>query len=171
MGNLTSQLPTMFWILKSKNFAGKPSFWMILAYFLAARRESSSLFAPVHTILPEEKIRAVVLGSRILMITAAKRFGLYSALRAWRAIFLRSNLQLRLTVETMFLAKKTIQNWIWYGLLRSTGEWTIENDKFTEHVAVMWFRPNHWKCVYGWWAAILTQYKHATNKRIWIKSI
>ena len=31
------------------------------------------LFAPVHTIFPELKIRAVVRGSRILMMTAAKR--------------------------------------------------------------------------------------------------
>jgi len=38
-----------------------------------ARRESSSDFAPVTTILPEAKIKAVVLGSRIRMITAAKR--------------------------------------------------------------------------------------------------
>lgn len=55
---------------------------MIRAYFLAANLESSSLFAPVHTILPEEKINAVVRGSRIRIITAAKRLGLYSALRA-----------------------------------------------------------------------------------------
>lgn len=75
---------------------------MIRAYFLAASLESSSLFAPVHTILPEEKIKAVVLGSRIRMITAAKRLGLYSAFLACRAIFLRSSLQFRLTVETMF---------------------------------------------------------------------
>lgn len=33
------------------------------------------LFAPVHTILPELNINAVVLGSLILMITAAKRYG------------------------------------------------------------------------------------------------
>lgn len=79
---------------------------MILAYFLAANLESSSLFAPVHTILPEEKIRAVVRGSLILMMTAAKRLGLYSAFLACRAIFFRSNLQLRFTVETMFLKKK-----------------------------------------------------------------
>ncbi len=73
----------------------------LLLTFLAAIFESSSLFAPVHTcsqsttwnvypilclmfakrcvrrflrtILPEAKMRAVVLGSRILMITAAKR--------------------------------------------------------------------------------------------------
>lgn len=75
---------------------------MIRAYFRAASRESSSLLAPVHTIFPLEKISAVVRGSRIRMITAAKRFGLYSALRACRAIFFRSSLQLRFTVETMF---------------------------------------------------------------------
>lgn len=81
---------------------------MIRAYLRAAKRESSSLLAPVHTILPELKIRAVVRGSRMRIITAAKRFGLYSALRACRAIFFKSNLQLRLTVETIFLcvAKK-----------------------------------------------------------------
>lgn len=83
---------------------------MIRAYFLAASLESSSLFAPVHTIFPEEKISAVVLGSRILMITATNRFGLYSALRACRAICFRSNLQQRSTVETMFL-------WIIYCIL------------------------------------------------------
>lgn len=114
----------MFWILKSRNLAyrkrkqvksssacrinyvcltGKPSFCIIRAYFLAARRESSSLLAPVHTILPDENINAVVLGSLILMITAAKRFGLYSALRACKAIFFKSNLQQRFTVETIFL--------------------------------------------------------------------
>lgn len=76
---------------------------MIRAYLRAASRESSSLFAPVHTILPELKISAVVRGSRMRMMTAAKRFGLYSALRASRAIFFRSSLQLRFTVETMFL--------------------------------------------------------------------
>lgn len=43
MGNFTSQLPTMFWILKSRNLAGKPSFCTTRAYFLAANRDSSSL--------------------------------------------------------------------------------------------------------------------------------
>jgi len=47
---------------------------MIRAYFLEARRESSSDFAPVTTIFPDAKIKAVVLGSRILIITAAKRY-------------------------------------------------------------------------------------------------
>ena len=74
MGNLTSQLPTIFWILKSVNLALKPSFWIIRAYFRDARRESSSDFAPVTTILPDAKIKAVVLGSLILIITAAKRY-------------------------------------------------------------------------------------------------
>lgn len=46
---------------------------------------------------------AVVLGSLILIITAANRLGLYSAFLAWRAIFFNSNLQLRLTVDTIFL--------------------------------------------------------------------
>ena len=46
---------------------------MILAYFRDASRESSSDFAPVTTILPDANIRAVVLGSRIRITTAAKR--------------------------------------------------------------------------------------------------
>jgi hypothetical protein len=82
---------------------GKLSFWMILAYFLDANLDSSLDFAPVHTIFPELKMRAVVLGSRIRIITAANRLGLYSALRACNAICFRSNLHPRLTVETIFL--------------------------------------------------------------------
>lgn len=62
----------------------------------------------MQTILPELKISAVVRGSRIRMMTAAKRFGLYSALRACRAIFFRSNLQPRLTVDTMFCSCGTM---------------------------------------------------------------
>lgn len=94
--------------------------------------DRTDLLAPVQTIFPELKISAVVLGSRILMMTAAKRwsdtrsvteqnhqhrftvqpllaaelaatFGLYSAFLAWRAINFRSKGQPRLTVETMFL--------------------------------------------------------------------
>lgn len=83
-----------------------PNFCIILAYFLAANLESSSLLAPVHTILPDEKINAVVLGSLILIMTAANRFGLYSALRACSAILFRSSLQFRFTVDTMFLYTK-----------------------------------------------------------------
>ncbi len=93
----------MFWILNSLNLASKPSFWMIRAYFRLARRLSSSDLAPVTTILPEAKMSAVVLGSRIRMMTAAKRLGLYSALRACRAMVFRSNRTSRLTVATMFL--------------------------------------------------------------------
>jgi hypothetical protein len=44
------------------------------AYLRDASRESSSLFAPVTTILPEAKIRVVVLGSRIRIMTGAKRY-------------------------------------------------------------------------------------------------
>jgi hypothetical protein len=56
----------------------------------------------VQTILPDENIKAVVLGSRILIITAANRFGLYSAFRACNAIFFKSNFTHKLTVDTMF---------------------------------------------------------------------
>jgi hypothetical protein len=75
---------------------------------------STCLFAPVQTIFPELKISAVVRGSRILMITAAKRFGLYSALRAFNAMVFRSSLQPRLTVDTIFCNSGTIPD-------RSTG--------------------------------------------------
>ena len=69
---------------------------------MAASLLNSSDLAPVQTILPELKIRAVVLGSLIRMITAAKRLGLYSAFLQFRAIFLKSNLMPRFAVETMF---------------------------------------------------------------------
>nr|GMC88910.1 hypothetical protein Iba_chr04eCG14520 [Ipomoea batatas] len=55
MGNLTSHEPTIFWILKSLNLAGKPSFWMILAYLRAANFDCCSLFAPVQTYFPRSK--------------------------------------------------------------------------------------------------------------------
>ena len=88
---------------KIKLITGNPSFCMILAYFLAANLDSISLLAPVHTILPELNISAVVRGALILIINAANRFGLYSALRACNAIFFKSNLQPTLIVLTMFL--------------------------------------------------------------------
>lgn len=75
---------------------------MIRAYLREASLLSSSDFAPVTTILPEAKTRAVVFGSRIRMITAANRFGLYSALRACKAIVFRSRRADRFTVATMF---------------------------------------------------------------------
>jgi len=83
MGNLTSHEPTIFWILKSVNFAWNPNFWMIRAYLRAANFESSSDLAPVTTILPEAKIKAVVLGSRIRIITAAKRYTTTFQIKNW----------------------------------------------------------------------------------------
>ena len=102
MGNMTSHDPTIFWILNSVNLTLKPMFMIVLAYFLQAVLLSSSLLAPVHTILPDEKTRAVVFGDRIFMMAAANLFGLYSVFLALRAIFLRSSLHWRLHVETMF---------------------------------------------------------------------
>jgi hypothetical protein len=75
---------------------------MALQYFLAASLLNSSDFAPVQTILPDVKIRAVVLGSLILIITAANLLGLYSAFLQFRAIFLRSSLAPKFAVETIF---------------------------------------------------------------------
>jgi hypothetical protein len=66
---------------------------------------SISDLAPVQTILPDEKIRAVVRGARILMINAANLFGLYSELRAANAIFFKFNGQPILMVLTIFLFK------------------------------------------------------------------
>jgi hypothetical protein len=116
---LTSHEPTMFWILKSVNWALNPSFWIMRAYLRDASFESSSDLAPVTTILPEAKIKAVVFGSRIRIITAAKRFGLYSAFLACNlqkvstgcqyqqthstdAMVFKSKRQFKLTVATKF---------------------------------------------------------------------
>lgn len=46
---------------------------MTFAYLRAASLASASVLAPVHTILPELKMSAVVFGARIRMIAAAKR--------------------------------------------------------------------------------------------------
>ena len=78
---------------------------MIRAYFLAASFDSISLLAPVQTIFPELKISAVVRGVRIRIMSAAKRFGLYSEFRACNAIFFKSSLQPTFIVLTMFLFK------------------------------------------------------------------
>jgi len=75
---------------------------MAFEYFLAASLLNSSDLAPVQTILPELKINAVVFGSLIRMMTAAKRLGLYSAFLQFKAIFLKSNLIPRLAVDTIF---------------------------------------------------------------------
>ena len=60
----------------------KPIFCTMRANLRAATLLASSDLAPVMTILPEPKMRAVVFGSRMRIITAVNRFGLYSALRA-----------------------------------------------------------------------------------------
>lgn len=75
---------------------------MILANLREAIHEAFSFLAPVQTILPLAKMRAVVFGCLSLMMTAANLLGLYSAFLAWRAICLRFKGQLRFTVETMF---------------------------------------------------------------------
>jgi hypothetical protein len=69
---------------------------------LAAVYDSISDFAPVQTILPDLKISAVVLGSLILIIAAAKRFGLYSTFFPFRPTLFRSSVVPNLAVETIF---------------------------------------------------------------------
>jgi hypothetical protein len=56
----------------------------------------------VQTILPEEKIKAVDLGSLSLIITEANLHGLYSAFLAYKAIYFRFSFVLRFAVETTF---------------------------------------------------------------------
>ena len=78
----------MFWILNSKSSVFTATwqfeaFPIILAYCMVAYSDISSDFAPVQTILPLAKIRAVVFGSLILMIAAANLFGLYSTFLAF----------------------------------------------------------------------------------------
>lgn len=77
IGNLTSQLPTMFWILKSRNLAGKPSFCTTLAYFLAARRDCSSLQRDtIYTLTPVCFLRGLMVNKVYLLICSkrCKRF-------------------------------------------------------------------------------------------------
>lgn len=81
---------------------GYPSFYIIRANFLAAILLWISSLEPVQTILPEEKISAVDLGSLILMTSAANLRGLYSAFLAYKANCLRLSFALRFTVETTF---------------------------------------------------------------------
>ena len=60
-------------------------------------------FAPVMTILPLEKISAVVFGSLIRITTAGNLLGLYSAFRQPIAILRKSSLlQFRSAVATRF---------------------------------------------------------------------
>ena len=91
---------------------------MILAYFLDASRESSSDFAPVTTILPDAKINAVVLGSRIRMITAANRCR--GAKRRKR----KADRRVSVTVKDDREAHKTMAGWKkWVALyLEEAGE-------------------------------------------------
>jgi len=56
----------------------------------------------VHIILPDANINAVVLGSLILMMTAANLFGLYSEFLQFKAILLKSRLHPKLIVDVIF---------------------------------------------------------------------
>ena len=77
-------------------------------------------YRPREALVPEANTRAVVFGSRKRMMTAANLYwkrlerknikggvwvtlGLYSAFLAFKAICFKSSLQLKLTVETIFL--------------------------------------------------------------------
>ena len=58
IGNLISQLPTMFWILNSENFALNP----MCAYLHDASCELSSYLVPITTIFPNARIKCSCFG-------------------------------------------------------------------------------------------------------------
>jgi hypothetical protein len=103
----TSCEPTMFYILKSRSSLlsemGHPAALLIrLAYMCVAFSDSYSDLAPVQTILPLAKIRAVVFGSLILIMAAANRLGLYSTFWAFCEIWWRFKTHFKFAVDTMF---------------------------------------------------------------------
>ena len=84
---------TMFWILKSDittYLLLSKFFLIILAYYFAAYSLSSSDLAPVMTIFPDSKTKAVDFGCLILIIAAANLRGLYSAFPTLYATVLRT---------------------------------------------------------------------------------
>lgn len=80
-----------------------PNFWIILANFFEASNASSSFLAPVQTIFPELNISAVLLGSRIRIITPLNRAGLYSELRVRELIRVKFKRTPKSIVATQFL--------------------------------------------------------------------
>ena len=56
----------------------------------------------MQTILPDRKIRAVVFGSRMRMMAAANRFGLYSTFFPFRPMSHKSRFVPSFAVETIF---------------------------------------------------------------------
>ena len=86
--------------------SGRPlrTFWMAFSKILPAYMAQSSDLAPVMTILPFAKMRAVVLGSLMRITTAGNLPGLYSALRQPIAILRKSNFrQFKSAVATRFV--------------------------------------------------------------------
>ena len=101
---------TMFWILKSDittYLLLSKFFLIILAYYFAAYSLSSSDLAPVMTIFPDSKTKAVDFGCLILIIAAANLRGLYSALPTLCATVLRTILCPRKAVDTIFCSLGT----------------------------------------------------------------
>lgn len=68
-----------------------PTFSTMRANFFDANKASLSFLAPVQTIFPDLKIKAVVLGSRIRIIKPLNLAGLYSELRVRELIFVKSS--------------------------------------------------------------------------------
>lgn len=91
---------------KAASLTGKPNFCIILANFLAAKQESASLLAPVQTNFPERKIKAVVVGLRILIIRPVNLAGLYSEFLVLVLMYISLNSVPKLTVETTFLKQR-----------------------------------------------------------------
>ena len=116
----------MFYILKlvsDTSLASSPmTFWTAFSNILAAVMPARSLLAPVITILPVEKIRPVVLGSRMRITTAEKRPGLYSAFLHHYASFWRSIWLFRSAVATMFCSVGGV-SCVRFGIC--CGMWTV----------------------------------------------
>jgi hypothetical protein len=76
---------------------------MIRANLRKANLASLTVFAPVLLRYPELKIRHVVLGFLILIVTAANLLGLYSVLRPRYEIFFKSSWHFKIQEATTFL--------------------------------------------------------------------
>lgn len=98
----------------------KFNFWMIRANFFDANSASCSLRAPVHTTLPDLKMSAVVLGSRIRMTTPLKRAGLYSVLRVRKLIVRKLSSHPKSIVATQFLKRPTSHHFQYGQITRLT---------------------------------------------------
>lgn len=88
-GKFTATDATIFWILKSLKDTLMPAFCSRRVYLRHASRLSSIFFDPVHTIFPELKVKAVVLGLRMRIVIAANLS--YRQWQEWLACVVKQN--------------------------------------------------------------------------------